>query len=90
MQISNVIENARYLRLYYLLDNAIRNKGNLTLLRLEYCDKFSCVLKLIFKRINKTWDKDEKIIPDKGGILRDMKKNTHQQNTHRQMNCVIL
>ena len=66
VQISDVIENERYLRLYYPLDDATRNKGKLTLLHPEYCDIFSCLLKLILKRINKTWDTDEKIIPDKG------------------------
>ena len=69
VHISEVIDNTRYIRLYYPLDDAIRNRGQLTLLRPEYCDNFSFLLKLIFKRIKNCGDKDETIIPDKLKII---------------------
>ena len=79
VHICEVIDNTRYIRLYYPLDDAIRNRGQLTLLRPEYCDNFSFILKLIFKRIKKCWEKDETIIPDKSTIIRDMKDNDKSQ-----------
>ena len=74
-QISEVITNSRYLGLYYPVDDAIRNKRSLTLLRPGYCDSFTALLKLILKWVNKRWDENEVIIPDKGLIMKDMKIN---------------
>ena len=74
-QISEVITNSRYLRFYYSIDDAIRNKGCITLLRPEYCNSFAALLKLIFKRVNKQWGEHEEIIPDKRLIMKEMKMN---------------
>ena len=73
VHISNLIQNERYIRLYYPTDDTIRNKGNLTLLCTEHCDILSDILQLIFKRITKEWNVDEDIIPDEGVILKEMK-----------------
>lgn len=46
--IFDVVENTRYLRLYYLLGDAISNKEKLAILQPKYCDSFSFLLKLIY------------------------------------------
>jgi len=74
--ISDVIENTKYIQLYYPVDDAIRNRGKLTLLSPAYCDIFSRLLKSIFKRVNKRWTNDEDIIPKKGVIIKDMKMSS--------------
>ena len=43
-QMSEVTTNSRYLRLYYPIDDAIRNKGCVTLLRPDYCEYFAALL----------------------------------------------
>ena len=68
-QISEVITNSRYLRFYYLVDDVVRNKGCITLLRPEYCNSFAALLKLILKRVNKRWGKNKEIIEMKMNLL---------------------
>ena len=74
-QIFKVITSSRYLRLHHPVDDAIRTKRCLTVLRPEYCGSFAALLYLIFKRVNKQWCENEEIIPDKGLIMKEIKMN---------------
>ena len=44
--IAHVINNQDYLRMYYPIDDALRNKGSLTLTSTSYVKYFSMLLKL--------------------------------------------
>ena len=46
----DVIHNEQYVRMYYLRDDDIRNKGKLTLINPLYCHYFSRILNKIKKR----------------------------------------
>ena len=72
--ISVVLENKDYLRLYYPLDDAIRNKGNLTLISPIYIKNFSELLEIARKTIATNNNISGVVIPVQGNVISIMKK----------------
>ena len=69
-KITDVLHDERYLRLYYPLDDAIRNKEYLTLCSTCYVHKLSSLLKETRKTIKTDNLSKGTIIPNKDDIIR--------------------
>ena len=69
----DVLHNERYVRLYYPLDESIRNKGNLTLIRPNYCNQFSSILSHIKRIVKYMTEVNDNKIPDKDTIRARLK-----------------
>ena len=75
----NVIDNAKYMRLYYQLDDALRNKGYLTLIASEYITRMSALFKTIGDSIIKEIKEMKIIILAKEGLVREILKEFNNE-----------
>ena len=73
--IKDVVHDEKYVRLYYPIDDDIRNKGKLTLIHPLYCTFFSGILRNIKKVIKYMVDTIGDVIPDKEIVKKRMKSD---------------
>ena len=74
VNILDVANNLPYIRMYYPVDDALRNRGNLTLVSPIFVKYFSLLLSLIHKTLADNMDENNDSIPTKKEIVKTMKE----------------
>ena len=69
VMVNGVIHNKKYIRLYYPLENELRNRGNLTLVSPNYVTHLSVILQLAFRCLRLSVHDDTVAIPEKIRLL---------------------
>ena len=80
--IKDIIHDEDYVRMYYPIDEGIRNKGRLTLIHPLYCSYFSNILNTIKRVIKYMVEKNGDVIPDKEIIKKRMNMNYIEDHKH--------
>lgn len=79
--ITFLVNNKNYIQMYYLLDDEIINKGNLTLISPNYATHLSQLLELSFDKIKLSKYSKDTIISAKNDVLHKIKADCKQQET---------
>ena len=74
VMVDDIIDDIPYIRRYYPLDDALRNKGSLTLVSPKFVMEFSSLLKLIDLTLEPCINDDKIAIPDKKMVIEQMKE----------------
>ena len=74
VNILDVADNLQYIRMYYPVDDAMRNRGNLTLISPIFVKWLSLLLSLIHKTLEDYVDENNDLIPSKKDIIKTMKE----------------
>ena len=75
--------NLQYIRMYYPADDAMRNRGNLTLISPIYVESLSLLLSLTHKILQDFVEENNDLIPSKKYIIKTMKEVLEiQANNH--------
>jgi hypothetical protein len=74
VMVDDIIDDIPYIRRYYPLDDALRNKGSLTLVSPKFVREFSSLLKLIDLTLEPCINDDKISIPDKKMVIEQMKE----------------
>ena len=82
VNVKDVLHNDKYMRLYYPLDEEIRNRGKLTLIHPLYCDLFSSILCNIKEVIKCMVETSNDVIPDKDLIKQRMAISNKNEKTN--------
>ena len=75
--VTKVIHDKDYMRLYYPLDDAIRRKGKRTLISPPYVKQLSQLLKIAREKILQVNRSDEIIVPLDADIIRIMRRENN-------------
>ena len=73
VMVNDVIHDTQYIRLYYPLDDVLRNSGNLTLVSPNYVKYLSGILQLAFRCLRLSVHDDKVAIPEQGKVIGKMK-----------------
>ena len=78
--VEDIIQNQQYVRMYYPLDEEIRNKGQLTLIDPKYIKYFSNVLNYIKEIMEGIESVNNDVIPDKDVIVKRLETKLKYMN----------
>ena len=70
----DIMCNEHYVRMYYPLDDRLRNEGRLTLIHPNYCKQMSELLKNITRVISNRFEVLDEVIPNKDDIITQLEK----------------
>ena len=86
----DIVHDEIYMRLYYPLDESIRNRGNLTLIHPSYCHTFSSVLQNIKKILKYMMDENNIAIPNKEIIKERLQQKYLNDDTNDIHNIMVI
>ena len=86
----DIVHDEKCMRLYYPLDESIRNRGNLTLIHPSYCHTFSSVLENIKRIVKYMMEENNNVIPDKDAIKERLGKKYENDDTNDIYNIMLI
>ena len=86
----DIVHDEKYMRLYYPLDESIRNRGNLTLIHPSYCHTFSSVLENIKRIVKYMMEENNNVIPDKDAIKERLGQKYENDDTNDIYNIMLI